>query len=65
MISLEYDHFPNEQRYQREGPLKLYTVGVKSMSPVDIKLLFVMLCNYITTLHHNINIFLWKSSNLS
>ena len=33
-----------------------YTVGVKSMSPVDIGLLFVILY-IITTLDHNTNIF--------
>ena len=33
-----------------------HTVGVKSMSPVDIKLLFGNLHN-ITALHHNTNIF--------
>ena len=33
-----------------------YTVGVKSMSPVDIELLLVILYN-ITSLHHNINTF--------
>ena len=32
------------------------TVGVKSMSPVDIELLFVILYN-ITALHHNTNLF--------
>ena len=34
----------------------LYTVGVKSMSPADIELLFVILYN-ITALHHNTNLF--------
>ena len=38
----------------------MYIVGVNS--PVDIELLFVILYN-ITALHHNTNIFLWKSSN--
>ena len=33
-----------------------YTVGVKSMSPADIELLFVILYN-ITALHHNTNLF--------
>ena len=37
--------------------LKLRTVGVKSMSPVDIELLFVISYN-ITPLRLNINIFL-------
>ena len=33
-----------------------HTVGVKSMSPADIELLFVILYN-ITALHHNTNLF--------
>ena len=34
----------------------IHTVGIKSMSPVDIELLFDILYN-ITTLHHNTNVF--------
>ena len=34
----------------------VYTVGVKSMSQVDIELLFVILYNIIA-LHHNANVF--------
>ena len=44
--------------------LKLYTVGVKSMSPVDIELLFAILYN-ITALNHNTNIFSIKTSSLT
>ena len=41
------------------------TVGVKSMSPVDIKLLFIILYNIIA-LYHNTNVFFpLKSSNLN
>ena len=35
-----------------------HTVGAKSMSPDDIKLLLGNLCN-ITALHHNTNIFFY------
>ena len=38
----------------------IYTVGVKSMSPVDIELLFVILYN-ITALHHNTNLFFFRN----
>ena len=46
--------------YITSGPggriCSIYTVGAKSMSPDDIKLLLGNLCN-ITALHHNTNIF--------
>ena len=38
--------------HARAWVAKIYTVGVKSISPVDIELLFVILYN-ITALHHN------------
>ena len=38
------------------GEPHTYTVGAKSMSPVDIKLLLGNLYNF-TALHHNTNIF--------
>ena len=43
----------------------MYTLGVKSMSPVDIELLFVSISYNITALRLKIDIFLWKSSNLN
>ena len=44
-----------EYRYCTDT-MYIYTVGVKSMSPADIELLFVILYN-ITALHHNTNLF--------
>ena len=50
-ISIEQLH--NVLRYLKKNS---YSIGAKSMSPVDIELLFVILYNIIV-LHHNTNIF--------
>ena len=49
---------------KKVGILRIYTVGAKSMSPVDTELLFAFHIANINALHHNPSIFA-KSSNLN